>query len=744
MQIDFFLRHGVSTARCTVKRFSMICGALLLILTVATAQITVPPLPGTPKHPVVNEYHGVKVTDDYQWLEDGKSPDVVAWTQAENAHARAILDPLPRRSKIEQFLTKLEETRSASFYDIDLRSGILFAMNSDPKRQQDILVTLKPPDDLASQHVVLDPTQIDATNSTAIQFYVPSQDGSKVAVSLAQGGTESGTVHIYEVNTGQALPDVIPHVTAIGGGSLAWIADGSGFFYTHYPNAGERPAADLNFYQQIYFHKLGTPVSDDTYVLGKDFPRIAETSLTTSEDGRYVLATVSNGDGGDYEHFLRNLDGKWTQITHFEDGVKSIAIGPDSLYMLSRKRAPRGKILRAALASPEIQHASVFAAEGPAVIEDFRFSLAGLQSGIVATANRVYVTELVGGPTQIRMFDPNGHQLGLVPTEPISSVGEILPMNQDEVLLADESYVHPQAWFLYDTVSKKVTPTALREVSPYSFADVEVTRNYATSKDGTKVPVTIFRGKNTRLDGKNPALLTGYGGFDISMTPYFDPSILPWLDAGGVYAIANLRGGGEFGEEWHLHGMLTEKQHVFDDFIGCAQYLIDQGYTNPSKLGIEGGSNGGLLMGAVLTQRPDLFRAVVSVAGLYDMLRSETTQNGQYNVTEYGSVKNDAQFKALYAYSPYHRVKDGVRYPSVLLIVGENDPRVDPWHSRKFAAALQSATTSKNPVLLISFSNAGHGGIGSAENQRIAMDTYMVEFLYDQLGVNWVEPSTTH
>ena len=239
-------------------------------------------------------------------------------------------------------------------------------------------------------------------------------------------------------------------------------------------------------------------------------------------------------------------------------------------------------------------------------------------------------------------------------------------------------------------------------------------------------------------------MLTGYGGFGLSMTPYFDPGSLPWLDAGGVMAIASLRGGGEFGEDWHQQGMLTHKQNVFDDFIACAEYLIQAKYTNPSKLGIEGGSNGGLLMGAVLTQRPDLFRAVVSYVGLYDMLRSETTQNGQYNVTEYGSVKDPEQFKALYAYSPYHHVEDGVKYPAVLLAVGENDPRVDPWHSRKFAAALQAATASKYPVLLLSFSNAGHGGIGSSEDQQISMESYRLVFLYDQLGVKWVEPQMSH
>jgi prolyl oligopeptidase len=723
----------------------VLLAALLLFPVFALAwQTAVPPLPTTPKHPVVDEYNGVKVTDNYRWLEDGKSPEVIAWTQAENAHAHAILDALPIRAKIQQFLKTLTDTSSPSFYALEMRGGVLFAMNSQPHKQQDMLVTLRSPDDVASRHVVLDPMQLDFTNSTAIQFYLPSQDGSKVAVSLAQGGSEMGSVHVYDVATGQALSDVVPHTTAIGGGSLIWNADGSGFYYTHYPSAGERPAEDLNFYQQIYFHKLGAAATEDTYAIGKDFPRIAETVLSASEDGKYLLTTVGNGDGGDYEHFLCGPDGKWKQITQFSDGIKAAVVGSDAVYMLSRDRAPRGKLLRAPLATPELKNAKVIVPETSAVIQDFQYTLAGMQPTFVPTATRLYVTELVGGPTEVHVFDQNGHELGTVPAEPVSTITQILPLGGDAILFGNVSYVDPMAWYRYDPTSKKVTVTGLRETSPYTFAGVDVVREFATSKDGTKVPLTIFRRKGTKLNGQNPALLTGYGGFGLSMTPYFDPGSLPWLDAGGVLAIANLRGGGEFGEDWHQQGMLTHKQNVFDDFIACAEYLIQAKYTNPSKLGIEGGSNGGLLMGAVLTQRPDLFRAVVSGVGLYDMLRSETTQNGQYNATEYGSVKDPEQFKALYAYSPYHHVEDAVKYPAVLLTVGENDPRVDPWHSRKFAAALQAATASKYPVLLLSFSNAGHGGIGSSEDQQISMASYELEFLYDQLGVKWIEPQMSH
>ena len=720
--------------------------AVVFLFTIAALawQTAVPALPATPKHPVADDYHGVRVTDDYRWLENGESPEVIAWTQAENAHARVMLDPLPMHAEIEQFLKVLDKSSSPSYYDLNIRGRVLFAMNIQSGKQQPMLVTLSSPDDLASRHVVLDPTHIDATNSTAIQFYVPSQDGSKVAVSLAQGGSEAGAVHIYDVATGKALTDIVPHVTATGGGSVVWKGDGSGFYYTHYPRPGERPQQDLNFYQQIYFHKLDTPATADIYNLGKGFPRIAETVLSASQNGKYLLATVRNGESGQYEHFLCDLQGKWTQITEFADGVKAVVIGGDAVYMLSRDHAANGKLLQAPLSSPSVKNAKVIVPESSAVIQDFRYSLAGMQPMFLPTATRLYVTELAGGPNQIRIFDHNGRKLGAVPSEPVSTITQIVPLNDNDILFGNTSYVDPMAWFRYEARTRKITKTGMRETSPVSFAEVKVVRDYANSKDGTKVPITILQRKGTKLDGTHPVVLTGYGGFGLSRAPYFDPGLVAWLDAGGVYAIGNIRGGGEFGEKWHQQGMLTHKQNVFDDFLACAEYLVNQRYTNPSKLGIEGGSNGGLLMGAVLTQRPDLFRAVVSVAGVYDMLRYETTQNGQYNVTEFGSAQNPQQFKALYAYSPYQHVKDAVKYPAVLLMVGENDPAVDPWNSRKFAAALQAATASNYPVLLISFSNAGHGGIGSSEDQQVAMKTYRLEFMYEQLGVKWVAPQIAH
>ncbi len=728
------------------SRFRKTLAGLVFFSSVAVAwqKNEVPLLPATPKQPVVDEYHGVKVTDNYRWLEDDKSPQVIAWSAAQDKHARAILDPLPLHAAIYQYMKKLGSERSPSYYNLEMKGGVLFAMNSQSGKQQDMLVTLRSADDLASKHVVLDPSEVDPTNSTAIQVFVPSLDGSKVALSLAAGGTMAGPIRVYEVANGHALPDVLTHVTGNTGASMEWSSDGTGFYYTRFPQEGERPAADVNFYPQVYFHKLGQQQSQDTYVMGKDLPRTAEISLRVNKDGRYLLAQVENGDGGQFEHFLRDPAGRWKQITQFSDEITAVVFGDDALYMLSRQHAPRGKILRLPLATSDSKNAKTIIAESPAVIQDFQFSLAGLKPSFVPTTNLLYVTELVGGPSEIHIFDHSGKEAGTVPSEPVSAITQIVALDEDRILFGNQSFVRPQAWFYFDPGTKKTSVTALREVSPVSFTDVEAVREFAISRDGTKVPVNIIRRKGTKLDGQNPAILTGYGGFNISLTPLFDPEVHAWLDAGGVYAIANLRGGGEYGEEWHRGGSGIHKQNVFDDFIACAEHLIKAGYTNPTKLAIEGGSNGGLLVTTVLIQRPELFRAAVSNAGVYDMLRSETTESGQFWPTEFGSVKDPEQFRALYGYSPYHHAQDGAKYPSVLFIVGENDPAVNPWQSRKMTARLQAANASGNPVLLISFSNAGHGGIGSSEDQQVAMDTYLYEFIYDQLGVQWVSASGAH
>jgi len=720
-----------------MKRLALV---LLVFFGVAFAQQpALTPAPRTPKRPVKDEYHGIQITDDYRWLENNNERETKSWVQAQDRRARSYFQALPEHAEILEWLKALAQSRSAAYYGLERVGSSLFALKSQPGKQQALLVMLKSPDEPASETVVLDPNTVDPSGSTAIQFFVPSHDGRLVAVSLAQGGSEAGELRVYEVATGKALPDVLRRVSfPTAGGSAAWNADNSGLYYTRYPHEGERPQQDLNFYQQIYFHKLGSPSDQDTYVLGKDFPRIAEVGLSATDDGHYVLATVANGDGGEFEHFLLDPSGKWTRLTRFEDQISAVGLGDDkALYLLSRKDAPRGRMLRLLLSNPDVNQAKTIIAETQDAIQDFGFSLSGFVPSFVATHGRLYVVVVAGGPTQVKIFDYSGKPLGLLPSEPVSDVSEMLSTADGELLFYNESYLKPGAWYRYDLQNRKSSATGLRRTSPVNFDDIVAEREVATSKDGTKIPLAVLHKKNISLNRSNPTILTGYGGFQLNMTPSFHAPLRLWFDAGGVYAIANLRGGGEYGQEWHQQGMLANKQHVFDDFIACAEHLTQRKYTKPQKLGIEGGSNGGLLMGAVLTERPELFHAVASTAGLYDMMRFEKTQNGQFNVTEYGSVKDPAEFKALYAYSPYHHVLDDTKYPAILLMVGENDLRVDPWHSRKFAARLQAASTSGRPIFLISFSNAGHGGIGSGEAQQIAMAAYRWTFFFDQLALTF-------
>ena len=681
--------------------------------------------PDTPKKPVATEYNGLTVEDPYQWLENDDDSQVKAWSSVQNQRTRKYLDSLPDRAAIEKQLSDWYAKTSPSYFSLVSRPGILFAMKFQPPKQQPMLVTLASADDLKSEKIVLDPNVLDTKGATTIDWFVPSLDAKCVAVSLSTGGSEDGTLHFYETATGKALPDAIAHVQyPTAGGSAAWNADGTGVYYTRFPRKGERPDADLNFYQQIYFHKLGTPDTDDTYSIGKDFPRIAEITLQSSRDGKYFLATVANGDGGDFEHFLLGPDGIWKQITQFSDQIKLARLGrDDAIYLLSRAEAPRGKILRLPLEVPELRNAAEIVSAGEAVIEQ-----------IVPSNDALYTGDLLGGPSQIRRFDLNGKNATVIPIPQISSVQEMLALENGSLLFRDVSYTAPAAWFQCSAGKTDPAKTALRSTSPVSLADIEVRRELATSKDGTKIPLNILFRKGTKRDGQNPTLLYGYGGYGISMSPNFDFTRRLWFNLGGVYVVANIRGGGEFGEEWHKAGNLTKKQNVFDDFAAAAEYLIKEKYTRSEKLAIQGGSNGGLLMGALITQRPDLFRAVVSSVGIYDMLRVELAPNGAFNVTEFGTVQNPEQFKALYAYSPYHHVVDGTKYPAVLMMTGANDGRVAPYHSRKMTARLIAANKSENPILLRTSSSAGHG-IGTALSERIKQVADIYAFLFAQLGM---------
>lgn len=694
-------------------------------------------LPSVPAEiqPVTNLYNGVAVVDDYQWLEEASAPAVREWVKAQNERTHAYFSQLAYHDGIAEQLMQIRSDESARYFGLTWKQGRTFAMRFKPPAQQPVLVRLSSLEPPALWRTVFDPNTYNTNGTTAIDWFAPSLDGHLVALSLSEGGSEQGTLHFFEVETGKELADVIPRVQyPTGGGSAAWTADGKGILYTRYPNPGERPQQDLDFYQRVWFHRLGTPISEDKLEIGSDFPRIAEIEFETSEDGRWIVASVANGDGGDFAHYVRSDSGQWQQITRFEDGIKAVKIGRDgALYLLSHHGAPRGKVLRLGLdslaqssAAPGLLLASaaVVAPQRNGVVQEFTPSDHG-----------VYVDGLVGGPSELSFFPGHNAAPRDIPILPISSASDLNSWQGDNLVFGNVSYLMPFAWFTINPSNDAPRRTALSMTAPVDFDDIEVVRELAISKDGTQVPLNILRKKGLQLNGQNPTLLYGYGGYGVSLTPNFDSTRRIWFDAGGLYVVANLRGGGEYGEAWHKAGSLTHKQHVFDDFIAAAEHLVQRRYTSPSKLAVEGASNGGLLMGAFLTQRPDLARAVVSRVGIYDMLRVELDPNGQFNVTEFGTVKNPDQFRALYAYSPYHHVRQAVKYPAVLLTTGDNDGRVNPAQSRKMAARLQAATASGRPVLFRSTSSAGHG-IGTSLKVRIAEQADALSFLFDQLAVD--------
>lgn len=714
----------------------------MLVLFLTIAPIRAMP-PGTPKKPVTDVYHGVTVADDYRWLEDWDDAAVRSWSDAQNAHARAILDRLPHVAEIRARVTEILSARTVSYSDLEYRPGFLFAVKREPPKQQPFLIVMNSPDAPQEARVLVDPNEIDAAGTTSIDWYVPSPDGRLVAVSMSHAGTEVGDVHLFETASGREVREVIPRVnTGTAGGDLAWLPDGTGFFYTRHPRAGERPGADLDFYQQVYFHKLGTPTADDRYELGKDFPRVAEIEFEMHDPSGTLLATVQNGDGGEFAHYLRSAGGKWTRLAQFTEKIVQATFGPQKdLFLISRAGAPRGMIVRVllsdfALSNFEVGRAPTMIPEGPDTIVT---SFYHAPPSLLATKNRLYVIYQTGGPSELRVFDLAGKRLDGPQQLPLSSVGGLTKFEDDDVLFSNTSFVDPPAYHRFVSQSGKTGPSVLETKSPVDFSEFAVLREFAVSKDGTKVPVNIILPKGTRRDGSHPALVTGYGGYGANLSPSFSAIRHVLLEQGFVCAIANLRGGGEYGEPWHLQGNLTHKQNVFDDFAAVLRHLIDRGYTSSQNLAIEGGSNGGLLMGATLTQHPELMKTVVSHVGIYDMLRVELSPNGVFNIAEFGTVKDADQFRALYAYSPYQHAKAGTRYPSVLFLTGANDPRVDPMQSRKMTARLHAAVPAEVPVLLRTSSDSGHGaGTGLSERIEQAVDVFA--FLFDQLGVQFHRP----
>ena len=692
-------------------------------------------LPATRKSPTTDTYHGTAVTEDYRWLEDSQDEEVRRWSAAQNSHARRLLDSLPGVEGIREQVTEILSARTVSYSSVTRRGDRFFAIKQQPPKQQPFIIAFDSLATLDSARVIVDPNVIDSDGTTHIDWYKVSPDGNLLAVSMSSGGSEIGNLSIYDVAGAQIVHEQIPGVNSgTAGGSLAWLPDSSGFFYTkHFKVAPDDPN-DQNVFQHVYLHKLATPIESDLYQLGEGFPQIAEIQLAMDDASGRLLATIQEGDGGEFAHHLRETDGTWRQFSSFGDGTKQAVFGKqDRLFVVTLADAPRGRIVEVPIKTLDVAASPTLISEGQDTIVTSGVAFWG-ETTLLPTDDRLYVVYQLGGPSELRVFDYAGKPLPKPQQLEVSAIHGLMRLDQNRVLFGNTSYTEPDGYYRLDPATGKTTKTKLATASQTTLDDARVIRKFAISKDGTKVPLNIILPPGVKPDGKNPCVVYGYGGYGVNLEPRFRPLNRILLDRKIIYAVANLRGGGEFGERWHLEGNLTNKQNVFDDFDACVSLVSEIGYTTPKQTAILGGSNGGLLMGAALTQHPEKVKAVVAMVGIYDMLRVELSPNGAFNVTEFGTVKDREQFEALYAYSPYHNVKDGTEYPAVLFMTGENDPRVDPMQSRKMTARLQSATTSGRPILLRTSASAGHGS-GNSLSEQIEQSVDLYAFLFDQLGV---------
>jgi prolyl oligopeptidase len=689
----------------------------------------------TPRITVSTTYHGVTVTEDYRWLEDATSEEAKAWTAAQNARAHEFLESRPSHDAVRRRAEEIARAESVSWgrpsYDIGYEGprpagAAYLVLKREPPKQQPFLVALADLEDLSAARVVVDPNAIDETGATTIDWFVPSPDGRLVAVSLSSHGTEEGTLHLCDIASGELVDVRIPRVNGgTAGGSLAWAGDSSGFWYTRGPAPGERPDDDLASFQEVWYHVVGEPLARDRpdHPSPLADPKLVEHFLDASPRGRWVMDRTQKGDGGEWQIFLRpQRGGDWWQVAAISDNCVGAVFGGDALYLLSRSGSPRGHVLRLPLTEGvTVAHAQCVVPASDVAIEN-----------LAATDTRLWLLDIDGGPSSLRVCDADGGNVTRVDVPAVSAIESLGALEAREVVYAIESFTLSRAWWRAgdDAAPRR---TALADETPFDFSSFEVRREFATSADGTRVPMSLMSAPGTPRDGSAAALLNAYGGFAISLKPRFDPTHLLWLEQGGVLAVANLRGGGEYGEEWHHAGRLMAKQNVFDDFAACARHLVESGITSTERLALIGGSNGGLLMGAMLTQHPEIARVVVALVPVMDMLRAELHPNGAFVAAELGTVQDRQQFEALLAYSPYHNVHEGTAYPATLLTGGEFDPRVDAYHPKKMAARLQAATAGDEPILL-RVESGGHG-IGRSLDETTAQLTDIYTFIFDQLGI---------
>ncbi len=681
--------------------------------------------PAAKRDDVVNNYFGTKVPAPYQWMENLDSPAVHQWVEAENKLTFSYLDKIPERTWVRERLTQLWNYEKVSVPE-QMGGKLFFDRNTGLQNQSVVFEQ----DSLSGKpHMLIDPNVLSPNGSIALLDYQPSHDGRYLAYALSQGGSDWETLHVQDNQTGKQLPDEVRYVKFSG---ISWTNDGKGFFYSRYPAPPPGQAiSDRVEHQALYYHLLGTPQNDDKLIYARpDLPEwIIEGQV--SEDGHYLFIALINGTSPNNELFYVDLGNPMHPdigaavkplFTANDAAYNPIGNLGDTVYLQTTLQAPRDKIIAFKLSDPASAHWRTVVPETRNVI----------QTALMAD-KQVVVKYLVDVKSEVRIYTHEGKLKGTLPLPGIGSVEALSGRNDSTYLYyAFTSYLYPNTVYRYELDNGKSTvffkPKLTFDPAKYTTRQV-----FYRSKDGTRIPMFITYRKGLKLNGKNPTLLYAYGGFDISITPRFSPLVAVWLDLGGVYAVANLRGGGEYGEAWHRAGMLGNKQNVFDDFAYAAKYLIHVHYTSTPKLAVWGYSNGGLLMGASLTQDPKLFSAVYGGAGVMDMLRYQKFSGGALWAPEYGTSDDPKAFKWLIKYSPVQNVKPGVCYPPTIITTADHDDRVVPSHSYKFAATMQHDQGCKNPVLIRVETKTSHNYMPT--DKRIAQWSDVWSFLAYNVGI---------
>ncbi len=685
----------------------LLCAALALPF--VHAQEATRKAPPTRTDNVKETLHGVELTDPYRWLEDQNSPETRAWIDAQNEYTQSLVGHLPGRETIEKRLNELLKVDTIGM-PIE-RGGRYFF--SKRLANQDLPILYMRKGLAGADEVLVDPHPMSPDHSTSVGLTDISDDGTILAYTVREGGKDETSVRFMDVATRKDLTDALPAARYFG---ISLKPDKSGFYYTRMDKEGPR----------VRYHAMGADAAKDTEIFGNGYGPEKIIYGNLSEDGRYLVIVVLHGSAADHtEIYLQDIAKQGPLVTVAKDIEARFipSMTDDKLLLWTNWKAPKGRVLSVALANPRQEDWKELIAESDAAIDN-----------VDTAGGRIIVSYTRNVASQVKMFAVDGKPLGEMALPSIGSIGGISGRwKSKEIFYGFTSFVIPNTIYRLNIGGDKPTVWAKSNV-PIESEQFEVKQVWCTSKDGTKVPMFVLYKKGLKLDGTNPALLTGYGGFAVSLTPSFSSRAVLWAERGGVYAVANMRGGAEFGEEWHKAGMKEKKQNVFDDFYAAAEYLIQTKYTSSAKLAISGGSNGGLLVGAALTQRPELYRAIVCSYPLLDMVRFHKFLVARFWVPEYGSSEDAEQFKYIRAYSPYQNVKPGTKFPAVLFISGDGDTRVDPLHARKMAALVQAANGGDRPILLHYDTKAGHSG-GRPVSKVIADTTDELSFLFWQLGV---------